>query len=623
MDQARRAYSYIRYSTPAQALGGSLLRQIKAGEKYARERGLVIDRTVQDLGLSAFKGDHLEGEFGKLFDAIKSGAIPKGSVLLVENLDRLSREKVSTALLRFLSIIEGGIEIVTLADGMSYTEESLGQNNGLLFASLGTMMRANDESRRKSYNNLHDWQKRRARIAGGKKVCRTGPSWLEWDEAGKRFKAHPARAKAVREIFRLQIDYGWGFIRIARRLNDTGVACWATPDLKWSMSAVRNILLHRGVTGHFQPRRMEGKKQVPVGDPVLDYFPKIISFEDFERAQAIRRLNSGTGGRKQNPVINLISGKVFCRECGSVILCKANSRQSNSYVCKRAYDNRGCTNRNFNSIRIIEGVLLDGAGMLASSTLLPHLNRPAEPDDEADRLRAGIQAVTEKRARLFDQFGASGDKQALEIIAKLAQDIAVMEAELAAVTREASFKNTRLTIGQIDAMVRQLRDDCYSEDLAVKEDARGRVSVALRQLIHRVEIDGEKVAHVTCTDDRMTFRIREGRAEDVVFNVNGVAWRLLDDGRMEEVSQATPRSDCAADSFFRALGQAVPEHELSHPRLVTMLGMTWKKQGKIREGSRDWLAAWLEANAAKHGIQVPPSIRTALKAQPRDQQVNG
>lgn len=48
-----RAYSYIRFPRPGQMRGESLPRQREAADKWAAEKGLVIDESLTNLGLSA------------------------------------------------------------------------------------------------------------------------------------------------------------------------------------------------------------------------------------------------------------------------------------------------------------------------------------------------------------------------------------------------------------------------------------------------------------------------------------------------------------------------------------------------------------------------------------------
>ena len=48
-----RAYSYVRFSSPEQAKGDSLRRQVEKARAYANERGLKLDESI-DAGLSAY-----------------------------------------------------------------------------------------------------------------------------------------------------------------------------------------------------------------------------------------------------------------------------------------------------------------------------------------------------------------------------------------------------------------------------------------------------------------------------------------------------------------------------------------------------------------------------------------
>lgn len=110
-------FSYTRFSSPEQMKGDSLRRQTEASEKYAREHGLTLDHSLhlQDLGISAFHGKHAtHGALAGFFAAIQGGRVPPGSTLLVESLDRLSRQNPTDALTQFLSIINAGVTVVTL-----------------------------------------------------------------------------------------------------------------------------------------------------------------------------------------------------------------------------------------------------------------------------------------------------------------------------------------------------------------------------------------------------------------------------------------------------------------------------------------------------------------------------
>ena len=65
---------------------------------------------------------------GAFIKAIETGKVKKGSYLIVESLDRLSREEVIDALEIFLKIIRAGINIVTLVDNHLYSKASVKAN---------------------------------------------------------------------------------------------------------------------------------------------------------------------------------------------------------------------------------------------------------------------------------------------------------------------------------------------------------------------------------------------------------------------------------------------------------------------------------------------------------------
>ena len=110
------AISYVRFSTMGQSDGDSILRQTEATEAYCKKHGLLLTDAyrLMDSGKSAFKGANRSptGALGQLEKHVQDGKIPKGTVLIVENLDRLSREDIVSAQLMLLNLIHQGIEIV-------------------------------------------------------------------------------------------------------------------------------------------------------------------------------------------------------------------------------------------------------------------------------------------------------------------------------------------------------------------------------------------------------------------------------------------------------------------------------------------------------------------------------
>ena len=218
----RKAISYIRMSTEVQLKGHSLQRQRKLAEDYCEKNNLELVEELQDIGVSGYSGRHLQkGQLGHFFEALRASEIEPDTTLIVENLDRLSRENPLTAMTQFSEILNYGIEIHTLFDGQVYTKENVGSNMGLLFLSIGQMMRAYDESRTKSQRLAAVWEKKR-QDRGSYLTART-PNWIKVvkDETGKilRYDLDENEAKVVRKIYDLTINKNMGSFAIARYLN--------------------------------------------------------------------------------------------------------------------------------------------------------------------------------------------------------------------------------------------------------------------------------------------------------------------------------------------------------------------------------------------------------------------
>jgi len=142
----KKLYSYIRWSTDKLTGNTSLERQTEKAKQYAAIHGLEYVQ-ILDAGVSAFRGKNTtQGEFYGFINAVKAVVIPSDSWLYVENLDRLTRQDVMTALNLFISLLKLGLTIVTGMDGKTYTEESVSSNVHDLMMSLFLFSWANEEA---------------------------------------------------------------------------------------------------------------------------------------------------------------------------------------------------------------------------------------------------------------------------------------------------------------------------------------------------------------------------------------------------------------------------------------------------------------------------------------------
>lgn len=344
-----RAYSYIRISTDIQRKGDGLNRQLQLSAEYASKIGLELDTAfrLRDEGVSAFRGDNAtSGKLREFLDAVSDGRVPKGSFLLIESLDRLSRQTVVQSLFLFLDLIRAGINIVTLADERVYGADV---DEMQLIMSIFVMSRAHEESEIKSMRLAKAWEAKRA-DAKSKKLTGKCPMWLQLSSDKGSFLLIDDRVATIRKIFTWSAE-GAGAFTIARRLNRLGEASFKGLS-SWGTSSVSKILGNRAVLGEMQPHMMVDGRRKPIGDPITGYFPQIVDEELFERAQGARisrRVSSA--GRRGVGQQNLFTHVAKCARCGSPMhLLDKGPKPKGSVIlrCSSAIKGTGCRAKSWN-----------------------------------------------------------------------------------------------------------------------------------------------------------------------------------------------------------------------------------------------------------------------------------
>jgi len=424
----QKVYSYIRFSTSEQKHGDSLRRQLEATKEYCNENGLVLDDslTMQDLGLSAFRGSHKsKGALGEFLKLIEAGKISVGSKLIVENLDRLSREQVMDALQQFTSIINAGVRIITLQDRQEYDKNSISNNIGQLIVSITIMARAHEESKRKSQRLLSAWeQKRRLAQSSNQKVTNRVPSWIKVINKGKQFELILEAAAAIKKIYEMKLD-GFGAEKIAIILNQDPNNWKPTSNKRnssggWRKSYINKLLWNnRALIGEYQPHRIvldkndSRQRRVPIGEAIEDYYPAAIDIVLFQKVQDQIKENrerfpnqsgsSGNGGGRTGKAYNLFSHIIKCGLCGSSMhfIDKGKSSKGGQYLhcdrSRRKMIEGGVCNAKPINYKEFQDLMLKELEELDISKLLPDKK---DIESEAEQLNASIAKMRFQVAEL-------------------------------------------------------------------------------------------------------------------------------------------------------------------------------------------------------------------------------
>lgn len=294
--QNAQVYSYSRFSRMKQKDGDSIRRQAMYAEKIAKEYNLTIneDLVFSDHGKSAFHADHKKnGMYGVFLEAVKNGNVAKGSVLIVESFDRLSRQHAMRAQTDISALIESDITIITSSDMQVYNKESVYKNPGQIFMMAGIMMRAHNESLEKQKRSLEKISGAVMKWKDGNKSISVGganPTWVKRTRNG--FVLIDDKAKTVKAICNMFID-GKSMNHIAGFLTDNKIETYGKSS-HWRVNTITKILENEALFG--QKTVDLGGSEDGVIAPfhaVLDnYFPALISKEEYDLIQEIKRLKT-------------------------------------------------------------------------------------------------------------------------------------------------------------------------------------------------------------------------------------------------------------------------------------------------------------------------------------------
>lgn len=388
-----KAYSYIRFSTTDQVKGDSLRRQIELSNNYAAKHNLIIDDSInlRDLGVSAYDRSNItKGALGRFLDLVSAGKIEKGSFLLIESLDRLSRAQVIDALEVFLSIINAGIKIVTLADEITYCRETLGGNYQNLMLSIFIMSRASEESAIKSHRIRASWENKRKSI-GTKRFTSRCPYWLRPTKDANGFEFIDENVQIVKRILSMAKN-GMGNTHITKVLNQERVKPFSKKSDGWQPSYIQKVLRSPALYGEFQLKMKRENEEIPIGDVIPDYYPSVISKDEWLLINSRREHRTSRGGvSKGKSLSNLFSGLLICGHCGGPITMGAHSTKEvggklveRKYVgCSRARRGLGCKHLTW-SYRNLEKEILT---FCKSIDFLEAIDKASTPQNKVEDLQ--------------------------------------------------------------------------------------------------------------------------------------------------------------------------------------------------------------------------------------------
>lgn len=514
----RSAITYLRWSTLEQGNSdrSSEDRQDINTRRVCEQNGWPIAMRIVDSGRSAYTGTNLtKGELGRLTAKFQSGALsPASHVLVVEELDRLSRQPPGTMTRWLAPLLDSGLWLCIANSGQVIKAETMERDFGGFVTLMSQAFSAHDFSRRQSERGAAAWRKRRQAAASGIGGSRhRARGWLTWDVEQKCYATVPERVWLVREMFRLRLE-GYGKGAIAKSFNtlaaeDPRYEPWSTsrtPPKAWTATAIGRIVQDRAVVGyvqyHINPRGAD--KKVAAGEPVKAY-PAIIDEETWARANDRRLENQLRHQGRSRSVSNLLGPLAKCKACGGTMqplgsarvrVNKDGTRSQHYFLyCQTAKMTSGvqCSNQRGWRYSAIEGPIIERLLELAIDD--QHFK---SDDEEIARLEGAVilcQAeVNEARAskeRILAIIQADDDEEAAGAYRRADERYRQCKMALESSSEQLAIAKGRVPPGEHIIRVAEVRSRMESDNEGERYAARILVKSAFQDIIETIDFDPE------------------------------------------------------------------------------------------------------------------------------------
>ncbi|MDE3272739.1 recombinase family protein [Pseudoalteromonas sp. G4] len=356
----KKAYLYSRVSSDKQTKETStgLQRQMEIAKSFLKSHsGYVLEETFIDAGISAYHGTNLAEDSGlsSFITACKAGTIEKGSLLIIEAPDRLSRLGIRDGIQLFDLLFDLEIDIglvkyntIMRHDDTNNLGNSLQLSSALYLGHLESLQKS--QRIKESFEVL---------LENGMHPSGNYPKWLVLSEDRKSFSVHPIHGWTLKKIFELKLS-GWGSMRIAAYLNKhLEQYPPITGKPKHTKSIIEKYLKSKAVFGTWERLEtvyLEGKrKKGEAKELVENYFPSVISYNDWLRANNPLRKQQGKVSKE---IQNIFRGLTFCGVCGKTRTYAKGKRGKAKLLCKgQTYENNGCCQARLNYQPIESAIL--------------------------------------------------------------------------------------------------------------------------------------------------------------------------------------------------------------------------------------------------------------------------
>ena len=337
-----RVALYARFSSDNQR-SESIDAQLRAMKAYCKQRNFVIVNTYIDEAKSATTDRRPSFQ-----QMIADSSSKTFDILLVHKLDRFARNRYDSAVYK-RELKKNGVTVYSVLENLDDSPESI-----MMEAVLEGM------SEYYSQNLAREVMKgMRETAIQCKHTGGTPPLGYDVDEDTKKLKINECEAETVRLIYELY-SKGHGYTYILNQLHNENRKTKTGKD--FMKNSLYNILTNPKYKGVYIFNRSSAKSVAGTRNTHLykddeeliivdGGCPRIIEEDIYEKVQVRITDNKNKGGSGNSKEQYLLSGKVYCKDCGKAMV--GNKRHSGRnkalYVTYRCPTQRyACSNKEIN-----------------------------------------------------------------------------------------------------------------------------------------------------------------------------------------------------------------------------------------------------------------------------------
>jgi hypothetical protein len=504
----KECFSYIRFSSEGQRNNSSIDRQSEIAPRVASQKGWILrnDWNVKQEAVSAFKKSNFP-KLHAIIELAKDGTIPKGSVMIVESLDRVSRAEIlgeneDGAFDLCRKLIMAGIELYDDKTSQHYTKESL-KNPMVLMMMIMSNHAANEYSSKLSDRTAKGIKARGEKILNGEAVKGNGkePGWITAKKLNHK-------AKTVAAIFKMYLD-GIGAATIARKLNAEQVDTLNSRERmgqkrNWNQSVVYRLLSNRQVIG----------ENTINGQTIKEYFEPAVSEETFSKAQARLADNRGKAAQGatdgDGEIRSIFSGVGYCAHCGRKWRVNKNG-SGYKYISCWGYFNGVCEMKDSIRYDLMED----------SFVSLLHFNSEQLVRDESGnsvnaqtQILKGRAAEVEKQIQVLKNDAAELSREGVSTV-PIQKQIVECETQLEEIKKQIDLESHKTVAVQgsrerLEEITQRLKN--IAEDQTIRSLAQQWI----RENINRIDLDRTSMTYtVDAKNGKVVTMGLDGSVKDV------------------------------------------------------------------------------------------------------------